>query len=321
MGLYISHPTNSLELERFSSMAKSKLYVPGDTEPFRLSRTKVEEFVRCPRCFVLAVKHGVKKPGGVPFTLNVAVDNQMKKEFDLYRSNKEPHPLVAAAGLDLVPFSHPDIDLWRNNFKGVSHKTEDGRFEIYGAVDDIWVDSKGVLYVVDYKATGRQQAVTELGTGGFYDGYRRQMEVYQWLLRKNGLDVSNTGYWVYVTATQKQDSFEDKLHFESNLVSYEGNTDWIEQTLDSIFVNLNEPEVAGPGEDCDVCQFFDQRANLAIEMHELAWRNCEHCGSRLLKTIYGMLPGEPPAGHIAMGCVVGFDDPEWICPKCDYQEA
>jgi hypothetical protein len=301
-------------------MAKSKLYVPGDTEPFRLSRTKIEEFVRCPRCFVLGVKHGVKKPGGVPFTLNVAVDNQMKKEFDLYRSKGEPHPLVAAAGLDLVPFSHPDIDLWRNNFKGVSHKTEEGRFEIYGAVDDIWVDSKGVLYVVDYKATGRQQAVTELGTGGFYDGYRRQMEVYQWLLRKNGFEVSNTGYWVYVTATQKQDNFENTLHFESNLVSYEGNTHWIEATLDSMFVNLNEPEVAGPGDDCDVCQFFDQRANLAIDMHELVWKNCEHCGSRMLKTIYGMLPGEPPAGHIAMGCVVGMEDPEWICPKCDYQD-
>jgi hypothetical protein len=40
----------------------------------------------------------------------------------------------------------------------------------------------------------------------------------------------------------------------------------------------------------------------------------------MLKTIYGMMPGEPPAGHIAMGCVVGMNDPEWICPKCDYQD-
>lgn len=301
-------------------MAKGKLYVPGDTEPFRLSRSKIEEFVRCPRCFVLGAKHGVKKPGGVPFTLNVAVDNQMKKEFDIYRDKQEVHPLVAAAGLDLVPFKHPDLDLWRNNFKGVEFKSEDGRFVIAGAVDDVWVDPKGVLYVVDYKATGRQQAVTSLGEGGFYDGYRRQMEIYQWLLRRNGFEVSNTGYWVYVTATQKQDTFENALHFESNLVAYEGNDSWIEGTLDSIYTNLNEPEVAGPGQDCDVCQFFDQRANLAIDMHELVWKNCEHCGSRMLKTIYGMLPGEPPAGHIAMGCVVGMDDPEWICPKCDYQD-
>jgi hypothetical protein len=298
-------------------MAKSKLYVPGDSEAFRLSRTKIEEFVRCPRCFVLGVKHGVKKPGGVPFTLNVAVDNQMKKEFDIYREKQEVHPIVAAAGLDLVPFQHPNMDLWRSNFKGVEAVTDDNRFTIFGAVDDIWVDSKGVLYVVDYKATGRQQAVTELGEGGFYDGYRRQMEVYQWLLRKNGFEVSNTGYWVYVTATQKQPTFENTLHFEANLVAYEGNSSWIESTLESIYANLNEPEVAGPGEDCDVCQFFDQRANLAIDWHELVWKNCDNCGSRMLKTIYGMMMGEPPAGHVSMGCIVGVDDPEWICPKCD----
>jgi len=29
------------------------------------------------------------------------------------------------------------------------------------------------------------------------DGYKRQMEIYQWLLRQNGLKVSDTGYFVY----------------------------------------------------------------------------------------------------------------------------
>lgn len=301
-------------------MPSSKLYLPGETVPFRLSRSKIEEFVRCPRCFVLGVKHGVKRPASVPFTVNIAADNQVKKEFDLYRDKQEVHPIVAAAGLDLVPFQHPALDVWRNNFKGVEAETEDGRFIIAGAVDDIWVDSEGVLYVVDYKATGRQQAVTELGEGGFYDGYRRQMEIYQWLLRKKGFEVSNTGFWVYVTATQKEGSFDNLLHFESNLVSYEGNTDWIEHTLDSIYANLNEPEVAGPGEDCDVCRFFDQRANLAVKWHELVWQNCDNCGSRMLKTIYGMMMGEPAAGHISMGCIVSENAPEWLCPNCDLEK-
>jgi 2-isopropylmalate synthase len=31
------------------------------------------------------------------------------------------------------------------------------------------------------------------------DSYKRQMDVYQWLLRQNGLKVSNTGYFVYCT--------------------------------------------------------------------------------------------------------------------------
>jgi hypothetical protein len=40
----------------------------------------------------------------------------------------------------------------------------------------------------------------------------------------------------------------------------------------------------------------------------------------MLKTIYGMMMGEPPAGHVSMGCIVGVDDPEWICPKCDVNQ-
>jgi hypothetical protein len=242
-------------------MARSVQYIPGQTTPFKLSRAKIEDFIRCPRCFVLEVRYGIKKPAGVPFTLNVAVDNLLKKEFDQYRELATPHPLVEQNGLDLVPFQHPELDSWRNNFKGVTAETSDGRFLITGAVDDIWVDKAEKLYVVDYKATGRQEAVTSLGQGGFYDGYRRQIEIYQWLLRKNGFAVSDTGFWVYVTATQKQDRFDNNLIFEANLVSYEGSSHWIEATLDSIYLNLNEPEVPESGDDCDICRFFNERAN------------------------------------------------------------
>lgn len=300
-------------------MAKSVAYVPGQASPHKMSRSKIEMFIRCPRCFVLDAKYGIKQPGGIPFTLNVAVDNLMKKEFDIHRANRTVPQILKDNGLDLVPFQHPDLEKWRHNFTGVQHTTSDNHFTIFGAVDDLWVDSNGVIYVVDYKATGRQQAVTELGEGGFYDGYRRQLEIYQWLLRKNGFEVSNMGYWVYVTATQKEESFNNTLHFESNLVSYEGNSGWVENILADIYTNLNEPEVAGPGEDCDVCKFFDRRANLAIDWHELVWKNCDECGSRMLKTIYGMMMGDPPAGHVSMGCIVAENAPEWLCPKCDLQ--
>ena len=301
-------------------MAKTVLYVPGQTEPFKLSRSKIEEFIRCPRCFVLEVRHGIKKPGGVPFTLNVAVDNQMKKEFDIYRSKGEPHPLVAANGLSLVPFSHPELDTWRNNFKGVTATTPDHRFLITGAVDDIWCDSAGELAVVDYKATGRQNAVVELGVGGFYDGYRRQMEIYQWLLRQNDFQVSDTGYWVYVTATQKQDSFDNSLHFESNLISYEGNATWIEPKLQEIYEALNAHEVPGPTEDCDVCSFFDKRAVFLDEQDDLIWPTCEKCGHRMEKLVYGMTDRPAAPGYADQGCIVSEGSPDAVCRNCNPAE-
>ena len=245
-------------------MPRNPTYVPGQQEPFKLSRAKIEEYIRCPKCFVLEVRHGIKKPGGVPFTLNVAVDNQMKKEFDKYRALQQPHPIIEANNLSLVPFQHVDLDVWRNNFKGVSAITEDGAFLITGAVDDVWVDPQGRLTVVDYKATGRQQAVTELGEGGLYDGYRRQMEIYQWLLRKNSFEVSNTGYWVYVTATQKQESFDNLLHFEANLISYQGSDNWVDGKLVEIFSALNTDTSPESSDECEYCKFVGQRTSINI---------------------------------------------------------
>jgi hypothetical protein len=241
-------------------MAKSKLYDPASTEPFKISRTGIERFVQCPKCFVLKMKHGLKDIPGVPFTLNTAVDTQLKKEFDTYRELQAVPPVLAAAGLNLIPFKHDKMDEWRENFKGVQALTDN--FLIFGAVDDIWVNEQGQLVVADYKATSRQEAVTELGEGGFYDAYRRQMEVYQWLLRKNGFDVSTTGYWLYVTATKKQQAFEGVLHFEQNLVSYEGDTSWIEPLLEKIKATLDAEELPLSGDECGTCGYFESRLQL-----------------------------------------------------------
>ncbi len=35
---------------------------------------------------------------------------QLKKEFDTHRANQTVPEIIAAAGLKLVPFSHPDMD-------------------------------------------------------------------------------------------------------------------------------------------------------------------------------------------------------------------
>lgn len=298
-------------------MPKSPTYVPGQTDPFRLSRTKIEEFIRCPRCLVLDVRHGIKKPGGVPFTLNVAVDNLLKREFDIYRQSQSIHPLVSAAGLELVPFSHPDLETWRANTKGVRYVTEDNHFLVFGAVDDLWVDKDGVITVVDYKATGRQEAVVALGEGGFYDGYRRQLEIYQWLLRKNGFEVSNTGYWVYVTATQKQERFDNALHFEANLVSYEGSSSWVDEKLQEIYTALNEFDIPAPNSDCDVCRFFEDRAELLLEQDDLIWPTCKKCGTRMHRISYGLQAGPPPDGYVLGGCIVDENIPNAICLNCN----
>jgi hypothetical protein len=66
---------------------------------------------------------------------------------------------------------------------------------ITGGVDDMWVSPEGESIVVDYKATAKYTQVTL--DADWQIGYRRQMEIYQWLFRKNGYKVSDTSYFVY----------------------------------------------------------------------------------------------------------------------------
>ena len=81
--------------------------------------------------------------------------------------------------------------------------------------------------MVDYKATAKSEPVTELNDQ-WHEGYKRQMEVYQWLLRHNGLEVSDTGYFVYCTGRPDEKAFDAKVSFDVHLIAYTGNDGWVE---------------------------------------------------------------------------------------------
>jgi hypothetical protein len=115
------------------------LFDPKATKPFGLSRSRLENFLKCPRCFYLDRRLGIDQPKGPAFTLNTAVDHLLKKEFDYYRQRREPHPLMVEHKVDAIPFSHPDLNTWRENFKGVRVLHKATNFEFSGAIDDLWV--------------------------------------------------------------------------------------------------------------------------------------------------------------------------------------
>lgn len=76
----------------------------------QLSRSKIDRFLECPRCFHEDVVRGNGLPSGPAFTLNIAVDELFKREFEAYRARQEPHPLFATAGLEAVPLQDSRLD-------------------------------------------------------------------------------------------------------------------------------------------------------------------------------------------------------------------
>lgn len=172
---------------------------------------------------------GIGRPSGPPFTLNVAVDALLKKEFDVHRANGTRHPLVKEYGLYSVPVNHELLPQWRENFVGVQRLHEPTNFLVFGAIDDLWLEPNNQYAVVDYKATSKATEVNiEEGWG---PQYKRQMEVYQWLLRGNDLDVSDTGYFVYCNGKKDKEAFDGKLEFSVKIIPYTGSDKWVENTL------------------------------------------------------------------------------------------
>ncbi len=222
---------------------------------WKLSRSKIDLFTECPRCFYIDNKLGVSRPRGPSFTLNIAVDELLKKEFDIHRDGQTAHPLMEAYGVKAVPFAHKDMDAWRHNFTGIQYLHKPTGMMISGAIDDVWQDTKGNLIVVDYKATSKDGKIETLADSKWEQQYRRQLEIYQWLLRQNGFKVSETGYFVYVNGKKDKKAFDGKLEFEVTLVSHKGTDEWVEKTLFKIKECLDNKKIPTHSKDCDFCKY------------------------------------------------------------------
>lgn len=252
----------------YNPKRKYNLYDPNSSIPFRLSRSKIDLFINCPRCFYLDRRLGIGQPPGFPFSLNSAVDKLLKKEFDIHRAKQTKHPLLEAYGLDAVPFDHPKMDEWRDSFRrGITYHHKPTNFIVTGGVDDVWVSGRNTkneqeLIIVDYKSTAKDGKVSL--DADWQDGYKRQMEVYQWLFRKNGFKVSDTGYFVYCNGKTDRKAFDAKLEFDIKLIPYTGNDDWIDDTLDSIFRCLQASQIPDPNPDCDYCQYIETVKSVRI---------------------------------------------------------
>jgi len=231
-------------------------YTIGQTEPYRLSRSKIDLFLNCQRCFYLDRKLGIPQPPGFPFTLNTAVDTLLKKEFDIHRAQKTAHPFIEKYGLiDVVPYQNDLIDEWRNALSGgICYLHKPTNFYITGGVDDVWENTKTKeLIIVDYKATSKDGEVNL--DANWQIGYKRQIEVYQWLFRQNGFKVSDIGYFVYCNGITDKEAFDAKLEFDVKLLPYKGDPSWIEQTLLDIKACLESQTMPQSNFNCPYCNY------------------------------------------------------------------
>jgi hypothetical protein len=238
----------------YNPKRKGNLFDPNSGESFRLSRSKIDLFLNCPRCFYLDRRLGVGQPPGYPFNLNSAVDTLLKKEFDAHRAEKTAHPLMATYGIDAIPLDHELMDEWRDALRGgITYLHQPTNFFVTGGIDDIWVNPKGEFIIVDYKATAKEAGVSL--DADWQIAYKRQVEIYQWLFRQNEFKVSSRAYFVYCNGRTDRKAFDGKLEFDISVLPYDGDDGWVESAIINAHQCLMSNDLPHSGPECDYCLY------------------------------------------------------------------
>jgi hypothetical protein len=157
-------------------------------------------------------------------------------------------------GIDAVPFRHSRLEEWRDSLRrGIAHAVADTNLEITGGVDDVWESRSGALHIVDCKATAK---VGEVSLDADWQiAYKRQVEIYQWLFRKNGFTVSDTAYFVYCNGDLKRAAFDACLHFSIKVISYEGDAGWVDGVVTRMYATLQSERIPPPSEESELCDY------------------------------------------------------------------
>lgn len=227
----------------------------------KISRSGLNLFLECPRCFWLDLHHKVKRPPGYPYTLSAAVDYMVKREFDVYREKGELPPVLINAGIkDAKLYNGDNFTEWRNNFKGVAYFDEGLNAILYGAVDDVIEFSDGSLAVVDYKSSGSKEIK-------IYDDYQRQMDVYNWILKQKGYEMYPEAFFVFYQVQKDENGFNNVLRFKEDVRPVKVNSEWVGGAFEKAVETARQNEVPNSGGikgHCDHCHYV-QMANGHLE--------------------------------------------------------
>ncbi|HZZ99731.1 MAG TPA: PD-(D/E)XK nuclease family protein [Candidatus Paceibacterota bacterium] len=224
--------------------------MPSKFSTIKLSRSSLKLFQDCPRCFWLDLHHKIRRPPGFPYTLSSAVDFLVKQEFDKYRREGTLPPVFARHNFQAKLFADPRLTAWRDNRQGVQYFDEDLNAILYGAVDDVLQMNDGSLAVVDYKSTGSREI-------RIYDDYQKQMEVYSWLVGRNGFQAHTEAYFVYYQVDKSGGGFANALPFIEQLKAVKVNTSWVPDVFEqAVMVARRDtpPEIETFCEHCKYVQ-------------------------------------------------------------------
>jgi len=223
----------------------------NNNRPIKLSPNSLNLYYECPLCFWLDKKQGVKRPQPYPYALNAAVDLLLKEEFDKYRKKGELHPLLVANNIPAKLFPNQKLlNEWRNNFQGIRYYDAELDATLFGAVDDILEFSEGKLAPLDYKSTGSKVITV-------YDRFQLQMDIYTFLLEKNGYKTMRKGCLAFYVV-DKENGFDDRLPFRKEIQMIDTDPSYVQGLFEEAVNLLRKEAPSSHSADCQYGRWIEK---------------------------------------------------------------
>jgi CRISPR/Cas system-associated exonuclease Cas4 (RecB family) len=167
----------------FDFEEKNQQVLQGDQRKIKwLSHSALEELHRCPRCFWLSYKEGIRQPEGIQSRLANRFDIILKRYFDSYRVKDKLPPLVDGKIKGRL----------QNPFRERYYFQFNDDYGFYGKLDECLIDEQGFHIPVDFKTASSDPREKET-----LSAYQNQIDEYLFLMEENGKKVANFGYLIY----------------------------------------------------------------------------------------------------------------------------
>jgi len=210
----------------------------------KLSPSSLNLMQECPRCFWLHINK-VKRPD-TPFpSLPSGMDKVLKEHFDRFMEKGELPPEIREDDCkDCKLFDDKEkLKLWRNNLKGLEYKK--GDVLLHGAVDNILVRNNKLI-VLDYKTRGFPLKEDT------HEHYQTQMDLYNFLLRKNGYETEDYTYLLFYYPNTVTETGE--VIFNTKLIKIKTNAKNGEKVFQKA-IKIIKGDMPEKNKDCKFCKW------------------------------------------------------------------
>lgn len=211
-----------------------------------LSHSGIDILNRCPRCFWLQYRLGIRQPQGIVSRLPSRFDKVLKVYFDQFRAKNELPDFIKKVIKGRL----------ENPFQEVYFYHVNQKYGFYGKLDECLINPEGKYVVVDFKTTSSDpQKRKEI-----FPAYQHQIDEYNFLLGQHGKPVADYGYLIYFYPGEIKDLKNGaplKVYFQK----IKANS---KEVLPRIMkaINVLEGEMPKPSEDCPYCQWHQELNSL-----------------------------------------------------------